>query len=128
MKSPDEIRFELKRSPEDDALFSREYQTSMGKVFSAFHNEGVKTIVTGFAMDAVDALGGATGEFLAFAKTPGPATIAALDGWLAGRNGRKVKIKVCDIEAEASSIKQLDEVLERAGRIKCDNEAKRIHE
>jgi hypothetical protein len=73
-------------------------------------------------MDAVDAVGGATGEFLAFAKILGPATIAALGGWLAGRDGRKVKIKVGEIEAEANSVKELDEVLERVGKIKHDNE------
>jgi hypothetical protein len=126
--SPDEISFILKRSPEDEPQFSREYQADMGKVFTAFHNEGIKIKKTFFTLDAVDAVGGATGEFLAFAKILGPATVAAVGVWLAGRNGRKVKIKVGEIEAEANSVEQLDEVLERVGRIKRDNEPKRIHE
>jgi hypothetical protein len=100
----------------------------MGKVFTAFRNEGIKIQTTARTMDAVDAVGGATGQFLAFAKLLGPATIAAVGGWLAGRNGRKVKIKVGEIEAEANSVEQLDEVLERVGRIKRANEPKRIHE
>jgi hypothetical protein len=128
MASLDGIRFILKRSPEDEPQFSREYQAEMGKVFTAFHNEGIKIQTTAFAMDAVDAFGGATGEFLAFAKILGPATIAAVGGWLAGRNGRKVKIKVGEIEAEANSVKQLDEVLERVEKINRDHEPKRIHE
>jgi hypothetical protein len=128
MASLDGIRFILKRSPEDEPQFSREYQAEMGKVFTAFHNEGIKIQTTAFAMDAVDAVGGATGEFLAFAKILGPATIAAVGGWLAGRNGRKVKIKVGEIEAEANSVKQLDEVLERVEKINRDHEPKRIHE
>jgi hypothetical protein len=33
-----------------------------------------------------------------------------------------VKIKVGEIEAEANSVKELDEVLERVGKIKHDNE------
>jgi hypothetical protein len=128
MASLDGIRFILKRSPEDEPQFSREYQAEMGKVFTAFHSEGIKIQTTAFAMDAVDAVGGATGEFLAFAKILGPATIAAVGGWLAGRNGRKVKIKVGEIEAEANSVKQLDEVLERVEKINRDHEPKRIHE
>ncbi len=128
MSSPDEIKFILKRSPEDEPQFSREYQDEMGKVFTAFRNDGVKVQARAFAMDAIDAVGGATGEFLAFAKVLGPASIAALGGWLAGRNGRKVRIKVGEIEAEANSVEQLDHVLERVAKIKRDNEPKRIHE
>ena len=118
MPSPDAIKFVLKRSPEDGPQFSREHQASIGKVFTAFDNEGIKIQPRAFAMDAVDAVGGATGEFLAFAEVLGPAIVAALGGWLAGRNGRKVKIKVGQIEAEANSVKELDEVLERVGKIK----------
>jgi hypothetical protein len=123
MSSPDKIRFILKRSPEDEEEFSREHQAKMGNVFTAFYNEGIMIEATAFAMDAADVVGGATSEFLAFAKTLGPATIGALGVWLAGRNGRKVKIKVGEIEVEANSLKQLDEVMERLGRIKCDNES-----
>ena len=118
MPSPDEIKFVLKRSPEDGPQFSREHQASIGEVFTAFENEGIKIQPRSFAMDAVNALGGATGEFLVFAKVLGPAIVAALGGWLAGRNGRKVKIKVGEIEVEANSVKELDEVLERVGKIK----------
>jgi len=46
---------------------------------------------------------------------------------LAGRNGRKVRIKVDGIEVEASSMKQLDEALKRVEQVKRDNEPKRIH-
>jgi hypothetical protein len=123
MSSPDKIRFILKRFPEDEAQFNREYQAKMGRVFTAFYNEGIKIEATAFAMDAADSVGGATGQFLTFAKTIGPATIGALGVWLAGQNGRKVKIKLGEIEVEANSVKQLDEVMERLGRIKCDNES-----
>jgi hypothetical protein len=124
MPSLDEIKFVLKRSPEDGPQFSREHQASIGEVFTAFSKEGIKIQPRAFAMDAVDAVGGATGEFMAFAKVLGPAIVAALGGWLAGRNGRKVKIKVGEIEAEANSVKELDEVLERVGKIKHEKKPK----
>jgi hypothetical protein len=125
MSSPNEIKFVLKRSPGDGPQFGREYQASIGEVFTAFENEGIKIQPRAFAMDAVDAVGGATGEFLAFATVLGPAIVAALGGWLAGRNGRKVKIKVGEIEAEANSGKELDEVLERIGKIKHEKQLRR---
>lgn len=120
MTEPDGIKIVLKRSPEDGPQFGREHQADISKVFSAFHDDGIKIQATAFAMDAVDAVGGATGEFLALAKILGPAAIAGLSGWLAGRNGRKVKIKVGDVEAEANSVKELDEVLKRVEKIKRD--------
>jgi hypothetical protein len=125
MPSPDEIKIFLKRSTEDGPQFSREYQVSIGEVFTAFENEGIKIQPRAFAMDAVDAVGGATGEFIAFATVLGPAIVAALGGWLAGRNGRKVKIKVGEIEAEANSVKELDEVLERVGKIKHEKQLRK---
>ena len=79
-------------------------------------------------MDGVDAVGGPTGIILALAKTLGPATIAASAAFLAGRNGRNVKIKVGEIEAEANSVKELDAVLERVEKIKHDNKPKHSHE
>ena len=128
MAPSDGIKIVLKRSPEDLPQFSPEYQADMGKVFTALHNEGTKFEATAFAMDGVDAVGGATGEILALAKTLGPATIAAIAAFLAGRNGRKVKIKVGEIEAEANSVKELNAVLERVEKIKHDNKPKHSHE
>ncbi len=128
MTSLDEITVVLKRSPDDPEQFSREYQETIGNVLAASWADGVKTMPRIFTMDAVDAVGGYTGEFIAIAKSLGPATIAALGGWLAGRNGRKVRIKVDGIEVEASSMKQLDEALKRVEQVKRDNEPKRIHE
>lgn len=118
----------LKRSPDDPEQFSREYQETIGDVLAASRVDGVKTMPRIFTMDSVDAVGGYTGEFIAIAKALGPATIAALGGWLAGRNGRKVRIKVDGIEVEASSMKQLDEAIKRVEQVKRDSEPKRIHE
>lgn len=128
MTSADEIMIMLKRSPDDPAQFSREYQETIGNVLAALRVDGVETKPRIFTMDAVGSVGGYTGEFIAMANALGPATIAALSGWLAGRNGRKVRIKVEGIEVEANSMKQLDEALRRVEQVKRDNEPKRVHE
>jgi hypothetical protein len=41
----------------------------------------------------------------------GVAVITALGGWLAGRSGRKVRIKIGDTEVEAGSVKELEQLL-----------------
>ena|SRR6267154_5904402 len=121
MPAPIEMTFTLKRSPDDAPQFSQEHQASIAAVFAAFRNEGLDIRATAFAMDAVDSAGGATGDFLALAKALGPPIVAALTGWLAGRSGRKVRVKVGDIEAEAHSVKELDKILARIATIAHDN-------
>ncbi len=128
MSLPEEITFILSRSPEDPKQFSEEYQNSLNSVFAAFRSEGITTRPRLFLMDSIDAAGGFTGEFIAVVKMLGPSALTGLTGWLAGRNGRKVKIKVGEIEAEAHSIKELDEILKRVERLKQDTAPKLIHE
>jgi hypothetical protein len=44
----------------------------------------------------------------------GPALAAALAAWFQGRAGRKVRMRVGDIEIEASTREEFDRLLERA--------------
>jgi hypothetical protein len=53
-----------------------------------------------------------TGEFLMMFGSGGIG--AVLVAWLNGRSGRKVRLKVGELEAEAPSVKELDALLERA--------------
>jgi hypothetical protein len=77
-------------------------------------------------MDSVDAVGGFTGEFVALVKTLGPPGIAALGGWVAGRSGRKVRLKIGDVEAEAGTREEVEKLLAMARDHKQDDEPKRI--
>ena len=57
------------------------------------------------------------GAFLAefvFSLEVRTAALGALGGWLAARQGRKVRIKIGDVEAEATSVKELKSILEIA--------------
>jgi hypothetical protein len=49
-----------------------------------------------------------------------------LVGWLTGRNGRKARVKVGDIEAEARTPEELERLLKRALEIRAEQEPKRI--
>jgi hypothetical protein len=50
----------------------------------------------------------------------GPAIAAALTAWFQGRAGRKVRMRVGDIEIEAGTRKEFDRLLERALALKAD--------
>ena len=126
MASPDGIKIILKRAPDDPPQFSRENQDRMNAVLAAFRDAGVNTRSTARGFDSADAVGGFTGEFLAFAKVFGPAAIAGLSGWLAGRNGRKVRIKIGEIEVEANSKADVEKLLDRALEVKQSTEPAKI--
>src|ERR1035441_3374563 len=51
-----------------------------------------------------------------------------LVGWLAARNGRKIRVKVGDIEAEAQTAEDLEKLLVKAQEIRDRNHPKVIHE
>ena len=61
-------------------------------------------------------------------QTAGPGLVAAIGTWLATRAGRKVKIKVGDVEIEASNADEIKDLLAQAQAFKQANEPKRIHE
>jgi hypothetical protein len=53
---------------------------------------------------------------------------AAAGAWLHARYGRKVRLKVGDIEAEAQTEKQVQRLLEQAEEFQNRNKSKVIHE
>jgi hypothetical protein len=53
-----------------------------------------------------------SGEFvLELTDKIGPPLIAGIAGWLHGRSGRKVRLKVADIEVEAPTMKEVKELV-----------------
>lgn len=104
----------LVRAPEGEApMFSAEYQRVLREFSLTTHPSSQR----GFAMDAADALGGGLGEFLFKSGSlllPVIGTAAA--AYLTGRFGRKVKMKVKDVEVEAASVEQLEEILDIVAR------------
>ena len=69
------------------------------------------------------------GSMLSLAAQKGlPPLAAALGTWIAARAGRKVKIKVGDVEIEATNADEVKDLLAQAQAFKQANEPKRIHE
>lgn len=69
----------------------------------------------------------ATSEMLlALAAKAAPTIGTALLAWLHGRLGRRVHVKIGDVEVEASTPKEVAKLLEQAHKLEQSNEPKRI--
>ena len=58
----------------------------------------------------------------------GPFLVTAVGAWLHGRYGRKVRLKVGEIEAEAQTVEEVEKLLKRAEEIQQRKQPKVIHE
>lgn len=81
--------------------------------------------------DDAGASGWGTGDFTLIV-TAGPPLItgaaAIIGGWLQARYGRKVKFKIGDVEAEARTLEEVENLLAKAQEMQQRNEPKKIHE
>jgi hypothetical protein len=60
------------------------------------------------------------GEFvLPLANIAGPIIGVALGAWITGRAGRKLKLKMGDVELEANSLAEIDDLLRKAAEFKA---------
>ena len=70
-----------------------------------------------------------SGEFLlTLTDKIGPALIAGIAGWLHGRSGRKVRLKVGDIEAEAPTTEDVEKLVALVEEIQQRNRRKALEE
>lgn len=57
-----------------------------------------------------------------------PALCTALGAWLHARYGRKVRLKIGEIEVEAQTREEVEKLLAKALEIQRNNEPKKLHE
>ncbi len=111
-----EIDLELLRAPEDAPVNDDAIQAELSIFAKVLRDGGVAYSQFAIAMDAVDALGYPLAEFVV--KTLGSPAIgivtAAVTGWFAGRAGRKARIKIGEVEAEARTPEEVEDLLKRA--------------
>jgi hypothetical protein len=63
---------------------------------------------------------------IAMAKVAGPPLFTVLGIWLQSRYGRKVRLKVGDIEAEARTIQEVEQLIARAQDIQQRNQPRKV--
>ena len=108
--------------PEADEapVFSHEFQAEFRNVKASFSENGVQVETPFMALDSADAVSGYTGELLtSFIQFVGPVVGVVVGAWLQSKAGRKVRIKIGDVEIEASTKNsltkaELEKILQRA--------------
>jgi hypothetical protein len=131
------IEIVLRRAP-DEPKDPRDpkFQAELSEFSKSLHSVGLKVSQRGMAFDAAEFLGYPLPEFtVSLAQTIGPALLGAigvaLGAWLKGRYGRKARVKIGDVEAEAQTIEEVGaliakiqefQILQEQSRSGNDNE------
>ena len=110
--------------PGNDSVFQNDLST-FGK---ALRTAGIQYSQTAIAFDAVDAQGYPLPEFIIAIKDLGIPVITVIatlaGGWVQARYGRKMRLKIGDVEAEGRTIKEIEELLKKAAQFRDDSHGK----
>jgi len=109
-------------------------QSEFGEICKSLGAHGVEVSPVYFAFDAADGGGGLVGEYIIpLAQAIGPTLGVVLVAWLQGRSGRKVRLRVKDVEVEAQTedevrtlIKNEVKTLLKLQQIQTENKNERI--
>lgn len=123
-------------APDDLRLQNPTYQDELHRFKESLESNGIEV---SFAMRVRESGGGPNGvgfmiqillgDFtVKLAVAIVPALITAVAGWIVGKNGRKVRLKIGDIEAEAQTVEDVEHLIARAEEILQSNRPKTIHE
>jgi len=116
----DRVYINLISSLGDPVVSDPAYQQELRNVSSSLHEAGISFSQRGIAFDSAHAVGYPLGEyFISLAQIAAPIVTAALVAWIHGRAGRKVKLKVGDIEIEATTQDEVDALLKKALKAKA---------
>ncbi|RRA02547.1 hypothetical protein [Burkholderia cepacia] len=122
-KNVQEIEILLKRAPDDPAERDPAFQDELRVFSSTLHSAGIRYSQRAMAFDSATAVGYPLAEFII--KELGPAAIGvigtAVGAWVSGRSGRKVRLKIGDIEAEGRTIEEITQLLQHARTFQADH-------
>ena len=115
-KEEREVEIRLKRAADDPEVRDEVFQQELRDFARGLRLAGLRYSQRAMAFDSAAMLGYPLAEFVV--KELGPPAIAALatlvGTWIGGRNGRKVRLKVGDVEVEARTIEEVRSLLEQA--------------
>jgi hypothetical protein len=111
------LKIKIMPAAEEGPLTSEGFRNAVGDFYDAVRKDGIEVQPTHYVFDSVAGGGGLNGAF-DFAATALPAVSGLVIGWLTARAGRKVRLKVGDIEVEAQTVEQVKELLKLAEKQK----------
>lgn len=120
MSNPERITLILTAAPNDPEVRDPEYQRGLTAVGGALRDAGILYSQRNMTFDAVGAEGYAIGQYvITAAQIAGPIVGVAVGAWIQGRAGRKVRLKVGDIELEAHSPADIERLVAQALALKA---------
>lgn len=92
----------------------RKFQDELSKFSASLSSAGAKLSQRGMAFDSTEFSGYPLPEFtVSLANSILPVLGVALGAWLKGRYGRKARVKIGDVEAEAQTVQEIDALLQK---------------
>jgi hypothetical protein len=120
MSDLERITLILTAAPNDPIVRDPEYQRGLAAVSGALRDAGILYSQRSMTFDAVGAEGYAIGQYvISVAQIAGPVVGVAVGAWIQGRAGRKVRLKIGEIELEAYSQEDMDLLVDKALGLKA---------
>lgn len=121
------LRLTLVRADHDEAAFSPNYQTELRQFYQRVRADNVRISAVVFTLDSVGASGGLVGEFvMPLAQVIGPVLGGDAVAWLQRRAGRKLRLKVGDLEVEARTPEEIGHLLQQAQALRASQGETRL--
>src|ERR1700731_3326889 len=109
------LHLELLPTPDDAKVDSDEFQTELRGVSNSFRDQGIRFFQLEQIFKAAGAKGYPLPEFLIRVDAPAIDALAAISGaWASQRHGRKVRLRVGDIEVEGETVEDIHRLLQMA--------------
>ena len=119
MSEPERMTLVLTAAPNDPGARDPEYQRGLTAVSTALRDAGILYSQRNMTFDAAGAEGYSIGQYvISVAQIAGPIVGVAVGAWIQGRAGRKVRLKVGEIELEAYSQADMDVLVAKALELK----------
>ena len=100
----------LDSAPDDPPPSNREYQRELGTLLHSLRANGIGVSARYDALDAENGGSALSGTFVITLPSIGPVFGAVIGAWLDSRYGRKAKLRIGDIEAEAQTAAEFIEI------------------
>lgn len=122
MSDPERVTLTLKAAPDDHPVANSAFQQDLKALNVALRNAGIIYLQRTVAFNLLHAIPYAFGEYfipLAIIATPSVRDVLAT--WITERTGRKLKLKVRDVELRAGSPFEIDVLITTAMELEAQS-------
>ena len=109
-----EIEIRLNPGDSDAELRSKFYQNEIAAIVAELNERGILTHARSYSEKSASGATWLLGEFIVPLMAASSALWVLLGRWLQAKHGRKIRLKIGDIEAEATSVDDIRKLMEIA--------------